>query len=601
MFLLEFEYSIELDEAQTKLHRELINILNDRTTLSFLVQFLESKNGLPLVKFYLDVESFKTVTCDNTSLAGSSRYLESQHSNYYDKTNLKRSVSCDGSETYREPDCVSLSNVSFADSNIDETDEIQSNVDESAIQTQSKHPSGKFDIEKLNLSLTDDEKSKICAKNRKNEEPVTDASSRSQNQSSALEDALRIYRRYLVTDSKYFVELPAMILSKLSLALCELDGVDDCDDNSTNLLKAFDEAQKHVLEVMENKYLAEFLESSFYYKYIVDVLTSEMLTLRDILYSESALFYFMEFLEQSKDECKLPYLEFWLSATNFRKQLNSESLDQIRDDALVIYEKWFSLQATNLLKFTDRIRRKVEEKICTIDVKVMTRCFDDAIRIVEIFLERNCFQKFIKSQLFFKFLAEVMSKIDGNHQPQSMNGVIRRSSSISLKFSTNNRHRRTNSDADRREMTRSISAQNTLLAGLDQKKSKNTTDLQIDSRQINNPDLLWRRKNSVNGLSFGRVDAYGRYERDFELPSSSHSITTSKSAFHLQNGYTDDPQVLLEQAKLSGTQSRLKNAMRKLVNLPEDSMQQEIAWQVAKLIVDEIQNSQRPDSEITLQ
>lgn len=565
------------------------------------MQYLDSKNGLPFVKFWLDIEAFKAVQSGNNA---PSVRLESQNSNYdTSKCKLKRSVSNDGGEAFRPfDDCVSISTTSCSNSNIDETEELQSNVGDEV-----DHSKVMEDMERMTQSLTDDEKSKICEKKRKKDEEVdvetepsnsttaevkSTASSESKppkHQPTVLEDALRIYRKYLVTDSVYSIELPATILSKLSLALCdtEISGVDS-DVNSNDLWEAFEDAQKFVVDVMEKEFLTDFLESSFYCKYTVDVLTSEMLNLREILYSESALFYFMEFLEQEKDSCKLPYLEFWLSATNFRKQFD-QNLDrsQMKSDALVIYEKWISLQATAPLNFSNRTRMNIEEQICSSD-QLVTHCFDQAIKIVEVFLERCCFKKYVKSQLFFKHLAEVMNKIDGSEKHANTNGIIRRNSSLVVKFPTHSRHRRTNSDTiEKKGMSRSISTQNTLLAGLDNKKNKNSTDLQIDSRQLADPDLLWRRKNSVNGLSFGRVDAMGRYERDFELPSSSTTIPSSKSAFQLHNGSidVDDPQALLE---LNSAQSRFKTVMRKLVHLPDDTVQQEIAWQVAELIVRDV-------------
>lgn len=585
-----FVYSINFSFADTenfyaftKLHRNINDILSDRETLSFFVQYLESKSGLPLVKFWLDLEAFKAIQKGHAP----AMRLESRNSNY-DKCKLRRSISTDGCETFREfDDCVSVSTNSCSESNIDETEEIQSNVGDEVDHSRVMEPT--YDIERLTQSLTDDEKSKICEKNRKKEEADDDVGeSKPENSSKKLqptihEDALRVYRKFLVTDSLYPVELPATILSKLSLALCETEGADR-EVDSNNLWEAFEDAQQHVVELMEKEFLADFLNSTFYSKYTVDVLTSESLSLREILYSESALFYFMEFLEQDKDSCKLPYLEFWLSATNYRKQLE-QSLSQMKADALVIYEKWFSLQATSPLSFSNRIRTKVEEKICTVDPTI-AQCFDLPIKIVEVFLERCCFKKFVKSQLFFKHLSEVMSKCEGDKSNHT-NGVIRRNSSLVVKFPSATRHRRTNSDTiEKKGMTRSISAQNTLLAGLDHKKNKNTTDLQIDSRQLHDPDLLWRRKNSVNGLSFGRVDAFGRYERDFELPTGSTQIPSSKS-FQLQNGSidVDDPQALLE---LNSTQNRFRNVMRKLVHLPEDSLQQEIAWQVAEMIVKDV-------------
>lgn len=496
------------------MHRNIVDVLKDRTTLSFFVQFLESRNGLPLVKFWLDCEALKALS------------------------NVVK-VSCNGNKLKDDDDAVS-STTSCSESNVDETEMTQ--------------------------SLTDDEKSKIfCKKNQKKVK---------KNPPSMQEDALGIYRKYLVTDSIDSIELPATILSKLSLALCDSKECDD--DNTLNLWQAFDDAQKHVMDVMEKDFLANFLESSFYYKYTVDVLTSDTLNLSEILQCEAALFFFMEFLEQEdKNNCKLPYLEFWLAATNFRKQID-QSLQQMSSDAVVIYEKWFSLQATSSLQISNRVRTKVEELICTLDPTII-HCFDIPIRIVEIYLENSSFKKFVKSQLFFKHLSDVMVKAEGSENYH--NGVMKRSLSSNVKFPTKFQHRRTRSDA--------ISTQNTLLAGLDHRKSRNTTDLQIDSRQLD-PDMLWRRKSS-GGLSFGRVDALGRYERDFELPSATEksSISQSKSAFQLKNHSidVDDTQSLLD---LNNAQSKFKNVMRKLVHLPEDDMQQEIAWQVAEMIVKDV-------------
>lgn len=592
-FFLSFTAQISDSEPvdQTRLHRNINDILSDRTTLSFFVQFLESKHGLPLVKFWLDIEAFKAVQSGQSSLR-----RESRNSNY--DTGKNRTSINEGTESIRPfDDCVSISTTSCSESNIDESEEIQSNVGDEV--DHSKAPEPTYDIERMTQSLTDDEKSKICEKKRLKEEVEEDGKVRNP-QPTILEDALRIYRKYLVTDSVYSIELPATILSKLSLALCENETEAESDTNSSKLWEAFEEAQRHVRDVMEKEYLSDFLESSFYCKYTIEVLTGESLNLREILYCESALFYFMEFLEQEKD-VKLPYLEFWLSATNFRKQADqSFQLDpkQLKSDALVIYEKWFSLQATSPLNFSNRVRTKVEERICSLDPSI-GQCFDLAVKIVEVFLERCCFKKFVKSQLFYKHLSEIMSKSDGSEGMQSANGVIRRNSSLSISFPIKRQHRRTNSETiEKKTIPRSISTQNTLLAGLDHKKNKNTTDLHIDSRQLADPDLLWRRKSSVNGLSFGRVDAFGRYERDFELPTGSTSIPTSKSAFQLQNNSidVDDPQSLLE---LNSAQNRFKNVMRKLVHLPDDSAQQEIAWQVAEMIVKDVTSITLHNSNIT--
>lgn len=311
-------YFLEADNAQhnahgsrKKLHRNLFEILNDRMTLSFFVQNLESKNGLPLVKFWLDVETFKSVAGYGSDSL--SERTESRISNY-DGIMGRRER-----ERKENGDNVSIStNATSNTSNFDETDEINRDDEiDRAVETTT------YENElRMNQSLTDDEKFKICEKNRTTKTDDVEVKSQHSQPTIILEDALRIYRKYLVIDSIYSLELPATILSKLSLALCGSDRETDVDLN--NLWLAFEEAQKHVYDVMEREFLAEFLESSFYTKYMIDVLTSDSLCLEEILCSESALFYFMEFLEQNdKDAQKLPriaYLEFWLSATNFRKQ-----------------------------------------------------------------------------------------------------------------------------------------------------------------------------------------------------------------------------------------------------------------------------------------
>lgn len=183
----------------------------------------------------------------------------------------------------------------------------------------------------------------------------------------------------------------------------------------------------------------------------------------------------------------------------------------------------------------------------------------------------------------------MMSKVDQNNE-QTTVGIIRRNSSYThnsngSQINTNNNkamnkhHRRTNSESVK------ISTQNTLLAGLDY-SHKRKTDLQIDSRQILDPDMLWRRQYSTTKLSFGRIDAFGRYERDFEMPTiNSHQQPPIPSSKSFQGPIdVDDTQSIFEQARWSS----LKNAVRKLVHLPEDSVQEEIAWQVAEMIIKDV-------------
>ncbi len=82
----------------------------------------------------------------------------------------------------------------------------------------------------------------------------------------------------------------------------------------------------------------------------------------DILENEVLLFHFMEFLENSEGRNFSSLLEFWISANNLRQSvaeddsLQNDNLKFLRNDAIAIYDKFVSLQATSPLGFSSAIR-----------------------------------------------------------------------------------------------------------------------------------------------------------------------------------------------------------------------------------------------------
>ena len=79
----------------------------------------------------------------------------------------------------------------------------------------------------------------------------------------------------------------------------------------------------------------------------------------DIVFNETALSHFMEFMET---QSKLSLMEFVLSAINFHQSLQ---LKTSQADAMVLYEKYFSMQATSPLGFNDSVRLQIENNICS--------------------------------------------------------------------------------------------------------------------------------------------------------------------------------------------------------------------------------------------
>lgn len=347
--------------------------------------------------------------------------------------------------------------------------------------------------------------------------------------------ALRIFKKYIALEAHENVKCPEEIRRGVIENICD----------SSKILSAncFEEVEKYVCDVMEREYFQVFLGSDYFCKHQIDVLTSGNVVLEDILYNETALFYFMEFLEQENHRA---LLEFWLAATNFQQQLHEqkESYDpmEAQNDAVVLYDKYFSLQAHCPLGFGDKVRFAVEQNICG-ENGVIVDCFHLPLKIVEKVLERNYLKPFLASQLFYKYLSELISTVQTYGYSNSFE---------------HDKHSPSECSSER-----SFSTNSTFLAMENPSKNKKknrVTNMSIDTRQLYDPDALWKRKKNSR-LSFGRITELGRYETDFEPEPDKNN------------------------------RSRLKNVMRRLVNLEdEEKRKEEMAWQVAEMIVKDITN-----------
>ena len=70
-----------------------------------------------------------------------------------------------------------------------------------------------------------------------------------------------------------------------------------------------------------------------------------------VLYNDALLFNFMEFVEEQEGAgCDRDMLEFWLAASNFRERSTAE---HVQEDALIIYQRFISLEATSPLGKSD--------------------------------------------------------------------------------------------------------------------------------------------------------------------------------------------------------------------------------------------------------
>lgn len=608
--------------------KNITRIVSDRNCLGYFVQYLEQKSALPLIRFWLDVESFKSSAeqCSSQRKYGNKRVAT--------KSAIGRSVSLDGMALNRD-DFYSAYNDEIDERNETNLNELPSERDNGDGSSDANSMTNLSDIYERNdddqlesLSMDDDAGAqKILENGRKSatgasshgdetesEKPGATPKTPSASAAASLTvDAIRIFKKYLLAgELTSLVRIPTNILSQISLALCVQNddtskSIDETDKHSKlsissesiplststqieekNLVTVFDEVQAFILDYLDKMYTSDFLESAFYYRFCIEN-TGTNLKVTDILYNELALFYFMEFLEV---ENKRQYLDFWLAAMNFKRQLDTsntfddidkESMDDVNEyntmeqsqnDALILYEKYFSLQATCPLHLSDRVRFRVEEKICSIDDnEPIVHCFDLPLAIIERFLSEKFLKPFERSPLFYKYLAELTQKMEAmstKTTPKTINATSDTSETHNNRKST------------QKDYAQKISAKNTLLAMESVKKRTHqrikSSDMCIDSRQLHDPDLLWRRNSIGGALKFGHVNEMGRYERDYDM------TPCDKTNFHVSNGSgnIDANQII------QNTGNKIKRAVRKLVHLPEQCMQEEIAWQMAEMIVKDI-------------
>ncbi|XP_014246068.1 A-kinase anchor protein 10, mitochondrial [Cimex lectularius] len=269
-----------------------------------------------------------------------------------------------------------------------------------------------------------------------------------------------IFDKYLNEESHCKVKMP----DDIKLAVLSALSSDQTDVQISKLKNA-------VFYLIKKDIWNDFLKSDWHCKYQIEVMTSRSMTLSDVLYNDSCLGAFLDFLDS---EGLSPVIEFWLSATSFEKQYkweNSPNSDSIQNDAIAIYEKYLSLQAMTPLGVCDQVRFAVEEGICR-ETQTSPECFWPAQVAVEDFLSQNCLKHFLSSQQYLALLSDVMATT-------CLTSLITKSN---------------------------LSPASSITEGSQDFSKASQVDV----------EGLWRRRKHNCGLSFGRIDQLGRYETDIE-------------------------------------------------------------------------------------
>lgn len=520
----------EIVKEQSKLSKTLHDVLHDKAALGYFIQYLEIYGGLQFVRCWLDIENFKEAlsSCeyrdkeDGVTNINETNKLSPLPSTKIDHDSLSVSTDCDSytADTNSLCDC--------------------------SVSTLSDGKVGSTDIKSEPIEKNKLEINTFCDRNVSDTSPSGRNLNKSKSSDNAkvfngqfvqefIDDALRIFKKYVALEAIEPIKCPEVHRKEVIENIC----------SGEKILKAncFEKVQKFAYDMLEKEYFEAFINSDYFCKYQIDLLTSGNVVLEDILYNETALFYFIEFIEQETSNGNL--LEFWIAATNFHKQLQDqkEFFDPVvaQNDAVVLYDKYFSLQAHCPLGFGDKVRFAVEQNICGENGLTMD-CFELPVKIIEKILEKNYLKPFLASQLFYKYLSELINAVQCN----GYSTLYTKNKSLPSDCSSE----------------KSFSTQSTFLAMEMPKrklKKEQGTNMDIDTRELYDPDALWKRK-KYHRLSFGRITELGKFETDIEPEPDKKG------------------------------ESKLRNVVKKFVTFDEDKTKEEMAWQVAEMIVKDITN-----------
>ncbi|XP_040570619.1 A-kinase anchor protein 10, mitochondrial [Lepeophtheirus salmonis] len=401
-------------------------------------------------------------------------------------------------------------------------------------------------------------------------------------QKNQLTDALRIYQKYVAPNGESLVPLPTEITHQIIKGICTETGLVDPD--------CFTPVEHLLYSSLHNEDFSEFLRSSHYAKYLLE--GGGPTTIRDILSNETLLFRFTEFLESEGDKDSL---SFWMIINNFHEQPEA-----LQGDALVIYERYVSMQATNPLGFPNEIRSEIEEQICVQTGSLNLHLFDSALRIVVQNLNVKYLDPFLHSSLFQNYISELKSTISSSVSP-------------SKQFNKNFSARRSASVTSLASSCSDISTQNTLLAMSrpQSRISKSKSDINgkilrnVDSYSMNmdtswDPNYIWRSMSSLNVSSrivnIGEIDHLGRYISHFESPPSANPSAVAVAASIQQNNINNNnnttPAFVGDPIIRNNANSKFNRVMRVLGvsgnDIPE--VQEQLAWHQAEIIVKDIMN-----------
>ncbi|CAG0916586.1 unnamed protein product, partial [Notodromas monacha] len=323
-------------------------------------------------------------------------------------------------------------------------------------------------------------------------------------------DAVKICDRHLKSTSLWPKPLPRDLVETI-LQSVRVNSDGDVFDSDIFL-----PAQDFVFQILTKDYYTQFLESDAFYNYRIDVLTNKILSLKDVMYDDAAAFFFMEYMEK---EGHLDLVEFLLTAASITSQLHSDSIspEAAQNDAMVVYDRYISLQATHALGFSDTIRLEVEMSLCRENgLGPDPKTFVRPASVVNTLLTKHFFPEFLKSHLYYTYTQELVTTYQLDH----LNARKRMQSSRSEPSKIS-------------DETRSVSSSQTTGKALNGMTRSRAESQPKGARKMSTStsapvDISVSRRN----FGMGQVDSLGRFYsfRDLEGPPGSCDYVVSRDS-----------------------------------------------------------------------
>ncbi|XP_020862616.1 A-kinase anchor protein 10, mitochondrial isoform X2 [Phascolarctos cinereus] len=540
----------QTQETKSSLSKTLEQVLQDSVALPYFIQFMELRRMEHLVKFWLEAESFRSTTWSRIRAHSLNTVKQSSLAEPLSPSSKRQETTVSFPSEFLDQRLESSSTVQLF---MTKSEGTETNNRTSSAPNHSLPSQGRDDVHSLHLEMSREgtqvsvehqDSSRLTVSNRNS--PSSTLKELSGKLMRSIErDAVSTFTKYISPDAAKPIPVTEAMRNDIVAKICGEDG--QVDPN------CFIMAQSIVFNAVEQEHFSEFLRSHHFCKYQIEVLTSGTVYLADILFCESALFYFSEYMEK---EDAVNILQFWLAADNFQSQLAAKKGQydgqEAQNDAMILYDKYFSLQATHPLGFDDFVRLEIESNICR-EGGPLPSCFTTPLRQAWTTMEKVFLPGFLSSNLYYKYLNDLIHSVRGDEFP---GGNI----ALTIAGSGGPPDHESHSSGSDGSAQFSVKKANVKIL-------KNFDEAIIVDAASLDPESLYQRT-YAGKMTFGRVSDLGQFIRESE----------------------PEPDV----KKSRG--SMFSQAMKKWVQGNTDEAQEEMAWKIAKMIVNDVMQQAQYDS-----